>query len=209
MANVGLSVLPKQAIWDKVVPARGKSAFEMKKGQILRIEDMEGEQCIDLICYNLHNLDEKFWAAHTAKLSGSIYVSTGDILYSDLAHPMMTIIEDTVGVNDVICGSCSYALDVVRYGEEKAQPGCMDNFEEAIAPWGLKRKDIPMCFNIFLSYPVEEDGTVSIEQDPPSKAGDYMDLRAEMDLLVVLSNCPQINNPCTGFNPTPIRVAIY
>jgi urea carboxylase-associated protein 1 len=209
MTEAGTTVLPKEAIWDKILPAKGNIAFEMKKGQTLRIEDLEGEQCIDLICYNLHNLDEHFWAAHTAKLAGNIYVSTGDVLYSDLANPMMTIVEDTVGVNDVICGSCSYNLDVVRYGEEEAQPGCMENFEEAIGPWGLKRKDIPMCFNIFLRYPVEEDGEVSIDQEPPSKAGDYMDLRAEMDLMVAISNCPQVNNPCTGFNPTPIRLAVF
>jgi urea carboxylase-associated protein 1 len=204
-----MSVATDEIIRDAVVPAKGHTAFEMKKGQTLHIEDLEGQQAIDLICYNLDNLDEKFWAAHTAKLAGTIYVTAGDVLYSDLARPMMTITEDTVGVNDVICGSCSYALDVVRYGEEKAQKGCMDNFEESIAPWGLERKDIPMCFNIFLRYPVEADGSVSIEQDPPSKAGDYIELRAEMDLLISISNCPQENNPCTGYNPTPIRVAVW
>jgi uncharacterized protein YcgI (DUF1989 family) len=99
-------------------------------------------------------------------------------------------------------------LDEVRYGEEKAQKGCMDNFEEAIQPWGLGREDVPMCFNIFLRYPVEVDGSVSIDQEPPSKAGDFMVLRAETDILVAISNCPQENNPCTGFNPTPLGVRI-
>lgn len=193
---------------DEVVPAKGHTAFEMQAGQILRIVDLEGSQAVDLICYNADRPQEKFWAAHTAKLAKNIYVSTGDVLYSDLANPMMTIVEDTVGVNDVICGSCSYALDVVRYGAERAQKGCMDNFEEAIAPWGLRRQDIPMCFNIFLRYPVESDGSVSIDQEPPSHAGDAISLRAEMRLLVAISNCPQENNPCTGYNPTPIRVTV-
>lgn len=193
---------------DEVVPAKGHTAFEMEPGQVLRITDLEGSQAVDLICYNADRLGEKFWAAHTAKLAGKIYVSTGDVLYSDLANPMMTIVDDTVGVNDVICGSCSYALDVVRYGPERAQKGCMDNFEEAIAPWGLRRQDVPMCFNIFLRYPVEGDGSVSIDQDPPSRAGDSISLRAEMRLLVAISNCPQENNPCTGFNPTPIQVTV-
>jgi urea carboxylase-associated protein 1 len=192
----------------EVIPAKGRSAFPMKRGQLLRIEDLEGQQAVDLICYRLDDLAEKFWAAHSAKLNGTIYLTTGHVLYSDQANPMMTIVEDTVGVNDVICGSCSYALDVVRYGEEKAQPGCMDNFEAAIAPWGLERKDVPMCFNIFLRYPVEERGTVSIDHSPPSKAGDHMVLRAEMDLLVAISNCPQENNPCTGFNPTPLGITV-
>lgn len=193
---------------DEVVPAKGYTAFAMEQGQTLRIVDLEGSQAIDLICYNLDNPREKFWAAHTAKLAHTIYVTTGDVLYSDLANPMMTIVDDTVGVNDVVCGSCSYALDVLRYGEDRAQRGCMDNFEAAIEPWGLQRADIPMCFNIFLRYPVEADGTVSIDHDPPSRAGDSISLRAEMNLLVAISNCPQENNPCTGYNPTPIQVTV-
>jgi hypothetical protein len=147
---------------------------------------------------------------HTAKINGTIYVTAGHTLYSDKANPMMTIVEDTVGVNDVICGSCSYALDVFRYGEEKAaRMGCMDLFEAAIEPWGPERKDIPMCFNIFLDYPVKDDGHVAIDKDPVSKPGDHVDLKAEMDLLVAITACPQENNPCTGYNPTPIRVAVY
>lgn len=193
---------------DEVVPAKGHTAFEMEAGQTLQVVDLEGSQAVDLICYNADRLEEKFWAAHTAKLAKNIYVSTGDVLYSDLANPMMTIVDDPVGVNDVICGSCSYALDVVRYGPQRAQKGCMDNFEEAIEPWGLRRSDIPMCFNIFLRYLVEPDGTVSIDHDPPSRAGDSISLRAEMRLLVAISNCPQENNPCTGYNPTPIRVTV-
>jgi len=199
----------RTVVLDRVIPAKGHWAHEMKKGELLRIEDIEGQQAIDFICYRLENLAEKFWAAHSAKLNGTIYLTKGHVLYSDLANPMMTIVKDTVGVNDVLCGSCSKALDIVRYGEEKAVAGCMDNFEAAIEPWGLERKDVPMCFNIFLDYPVEEQGKVAIDHDAPSKPGDHLDLRAEMDLLAVISNCPQENNPCNGFNPTPIRVTVY
>lgn len=194
---------------DEVIPARGHWAREMKRGEVLRITDIEGQQAVDFICYRLDNLAEKFWAAHSAKLNGTIYLTTGHVLYSDLANPMMTITDDTVGVNDVICGSCSLALDIVRYGVEKAKPGCMDNFEAAITPWGLERKDVPMCFNIFLDYPVEDRGTVAIDHEAPSRPGDHIDLRAEMDLLAVISNCPQENNPCNGFNPTPIRATVF
>jgi hypothetical protein len=208
MATAG-TTLPQPAIRDEIVPAKGVTAFEIQRGRTVRIEDVEGQQAIDLICYRLENLAEKFWAAHTAKINGTIYVTTGHVLYSDQARPMMTIVEDTVGVNDIICGSCSYALDVVRYGEEKANTGCMDLFEESIRPWGLQRKDIPMCFNIFLDYPVESEGKVAIDKEPVSKPGDHIDLRAEMDLLVSITACPQENNPCNGYNPTPIRVAIY
>ena len=199
----------ERVVVDEVIPAKGHWAREMKRGEVLRITDIEGQQAIDFICYRLDNLAEKFWAAHSAKLNGTIYLTTGHVLYSDQANPMMTITEDTVGVNDVICGSCSRALDVVRYGEAKAVPGCMDNFEAAIEPWGLERKDVPMCFNIFLDYPVEEQGKVAIDHDAPSKPGDYIDLRAEMDLLAVISNCPQENNPCNGFNPSQIRATVF
>jgi urea carboxylase-associated protein 1 len=195
-------------IHDDVIPAKGRWAREMEAGQLLCLEDLEGQQAIDLICYRRDNLAEKFWAAHTAKLNGTIYITAGHVLYSDLANPMMTVVEDSCGVNDVICGSCSATLDRVRYGEDKAVPGCMDNFEAAIEPWGLERKDIPMCFNIFLNYPVGDGGRVAMDQEAPSKAGDHMLLRAEMDLLVAISNCPQENNPCTGFNPSPIRATV-
>jgi urea carboxylase-associated protein 1 len=194
---------------DEVVAARGYTAFEVSAGETVRVVDLEGQQAVDLNCYRLDDLTEHFWAAHTAKIAGRIYVSTGDVLWSDRMNPMMTITEDTCGVNDVICGSCSYALDVYRYGEELAQRGCMDNFADSIAPWGLGRGDIPMCFNIFLRYPVEESGAVTIQHDAPSLPGDFIDMRAEMDLLISISNCPQENNPCTGFNPTPIRVAVF
>jgi urea carboxylase-associated protein 1 len=204
-----ITQIPGSPVRDEVIPARGHWAAAIEQGQSLRIEDLEGQQAIDFLCYKLDNLNEKFWAAHTAKLNGTIYITKGHVLYSDLANPMMTIIEDTVGVNDVICGSCSKALDLLRYGEDKAKPGCMDNFEAAIAPWGLTRSAIPMCFNIFLDYPVENSGHVAIDKEAPSRPGDHIDLRAEMDLLAVISNCPQENNPCNGYNPTSIRVAVY
>ena len=204
-----MAVTGAQTAHDEIIPAKGHWAYEMRAGQTLRIEDLEGQQAIDFICYSLANLDEKFWAAHSAKLNGTIYLTTGHVLYSDLAKPMMTIVQDTVGVNDLICGSCSAALDEVRYGRDKAVPGCMDNFEAAIKPWGLGRADVPMCFNIFLDYPVEDGGRVAIDKDAPSKPGDHVVLRAEMDLLAVISNCPQENNPCNGYNPTPIRVTVY
>lgn len=203
------SPLPGEVVWDEVLEAKGHTGFELAKGQSLRMEDVEGQQALDVIFYNAHNKQEKFWAAHTAKLNGTIYITKGHVLYSDLANPMATITEDTVGVNDVICGSCSYALDVLRYGEDRASQGCMDNFEAAIKPYGLGRQDIPMCLNVFLDYPVGDGGRVAMDREAPSKAGDYFDVRADMDLIVAISNCPQENNPCTGFKPSPVRLAVY
>lgn len=203
------SPLPEDPVMDMVIPPKGLTAFEMTAGQHLRVEDLRGKQPADLLCYRLDDLSERFWAAHTAKLNETIYVTKGHALYSDRARPMMTIVEDTCGVNDVICGSCSYDLDVVRYGQDRAKPGCMQNFLQAVRPWGLGWNDLAMCFNIFLRYPVEESGYVTINKEAPSVPGDYMDLRADMDLLIAISNCPQENNPCTGFNPTELRIAVW
>jgi uncharacterized protein YcgI (DUF1989 family) len=193
--------------FDRFVEARGNLAFEMSAGQTLTITDLEGQQAVDVICYSLENLSEKLWSAHSTKLNHTIYLSTGHTLYSDLARPMMTIVEDTCGENDILCGSCSTPLDAFRYGPDKALKGCMENFEEAIAPWGLERKDIPMCFNAFMRYQPQEDGSIAIG-DAPSKPGDALTFRAEMDLLVAISNCPQEFNPVNGGRPTAIQVAL-
>ena len=173
---------------------------------IINNEPTEQDDIADLVIR--HDIGEVISSGRTLDYASRIYLTTGDPLYSNRSNVLLRIVEDTVGVNDVICGSCSYALDVVRYGEERAAPGCMENFTAAVEPWGLQRRDIPMCFNIFLRYLVEPDGAVSIDHEPPSRAGDHMTLRAERDLLVAISNCPQENNPCTGFNPTPLRVTV-
>ncbi len=141
------------------------------------------------------------------KISGKIFLETDTVLYSNLANPLFTITEDTCGRHDTIGGCCSLESNRLRYGVER-QSNCRDNFLKALAPYGLGEKDIVANINFFMYVPVEADGTMAIV-DGLSKPGDYVDLLAERNVLAVLSNCPQINNPATGFNPTAIRVIVW
>lgn len=192
---------------ETVIPAKGELALVMKKGQILRVIDLEGKQVMDLVCFNLERPEEKLWIANTLKLNGTPYLTKGHVLYSDYAQKMLTIVEDKVGVHDALCGSCSAEIDYVRYGINW-HPNCTDNFVKVLTRYGLKRKDVPMSFNLFMNAPVEKDGAFAIKE-PVSKPGDWMELRAEMDLIVGMSNCPQDCNPCNGWNPTSLKVIVY
>jgi urea carboxylase-associated protein 1 len=190
-----------------VIPPRGKLAREVRQGQTLRIIDLQGQQVGDIIAFNLHNLAEKFWISNTIRLNKTVYVTAGHVLYSELSNPMFTIVADTCGRHDLLAGSCNAEIDKVRYGLENHR-GCVENFLGAIEPYGLKRQDIPMSLNLFMNCPVKEDGSWTIAA-PVSKAGDYVDLRAEMDCLFVLSNCPQDLNPCNAGDLKPLKVEFH
>jgi urea carboxylase-associated protein 1 len=193
-------------IEDQIIPPGGHWARVVKRNQILRIVDLEGQQAVDFLCYNAAQPEERYNAADTIKIAGNIFITNGTKLYSGLGTPLFTIIEDTCGRHDTIAGCCSAESNMVRYGKQ-GTPNCRDNFLAALAPFGLGRRDIVANVNFFMSVPVNADGSMAIAEGR-SKPGDYVDLRAEMDALVVLSNCPQIYNPASGGNPTPIRVVI-
>lgn len=178
----------------------------LTRGQTLRIVDLEGQQAVDFLCYNAARPEERYNAADTMKLAGSIYVTKGAGLYAGLGRKLFTVVEDTCGFHDTIGGCCSSEINEVRYGA-KDTPNCRDNFLRALAPFGLGAKDIVANVNWFMYVPVEADGKMAIAFGP-SKPGDYVELRAEMDVIAVLSNCPQIHNPCNGYKPTPIRVQV-
>jgi len=193
------TVVAPGAPWSKII----------RRGQILRITDIEGQQGVDFLCYSADDPEERYHAANTLKKAATLRLTTGHVLYSDVARPMMTIAEDTCGWNDTIAGCCSGPSNRLLYDAEHS-PGCRENFLSELARHGLGRRDIVANLNIFCRVPVSPDNQL----DPltfvgaPSKAGDHIDLRAEMDVLGVISNCPQINNPCSGGRPTPIRVLI-
>lgn len=194
-------------VGDYTIPAGGHWGRVINRNQVLRIVDLEGQQAVDFLCYNAERPDERYNAADTMKIPGNIFLSKGTKLYSGLGNPLFTIIEDTCGRHDTIAGCCSAESNVVRYGKEGTR-NCRDNFLEALAPFGLGPRDIVANVNLFMSVPVETDGTMAIVEGA-SKAGDYVDLRAEMDVLAVLSNCPQIYNPASGGKPTPIRALVF
>ena len=192
---------------DTVVPAGQPWSRRIAKGEVLRLIDLEGQQAIDFLCYNADDPDERYHAPNTIKIPGQIYLGKGSSLLSVRARKMMTIIDDTCGGHDTIFGCCSFALDEVRYG--KTNPRCcQQNFEEELARHGLGSRDVVPNVNFFMRVPVADDGHVAIV-DGISKPDDYVDLRADMDVLAVLSNCPEALNPATGTGPTPIQVIVY
>lgn len=192
---------------DTVVAACQPWSGVIAKGNVLRLIDLEGQQAIDFLCYNAHEPQERYHAPNTIKIPGQIYLGKGSALWSVRARKMMTIIEDTCGGHDTIFGCCSFALDEVRYGATNPRC-CQQNFEQELARHAMGPRDVVPNVNFFMRVPVDGDGKAAIV-DGISKPGDYVDLRAEMDVLAVLSNCPEALNPATGSGPTPIRAIIY
>jgi uncharacterized protein YcgI (DUF1989 family) len=193
--------------FEEVIPPRGGTAFKMAAGQVCRVTDLEGKQVADFLCFNLHDFVDKLSVENTQLLNGTLFVTTGHHLYSTKATQLMTIVADTCGLHDLISGSCSEYTNAFRYGV-RGTPNCRSNFERVLAPYGITLDAIPYSFNIFMNTPISSEGRTGI-QEPKSKPGDYIDLRANVDLLIAISNCPQERNPCNGWNPTRLGVAVY
>ena len=191
---------------DRIIPAGEPWARVLRAGQMLRIVDLEGLQAVDFLCYNAADPSERYNAADTMKYAKTIFITAGHGIYSDMGRRLLTIVEDTCGRHDTIGGCCSAASNELRYGV-KDTPACRENFLRALAPFGLGKKDIVANINWFMNVPVEPDGAMAIV-DGVSKPGDHVALRADMDVLAVISNCPQTRNPCNGWKPTPIRVVV-
>jgi uncharacterized protein len=202
---------PRQAVHDEVIAAGEPWLGDVEQGQILRLVDLEGNQAVDTLFYNAHNTEERYSAVDTIRAQGNIYLTTGTPLRSNLGASMLTIIEDTCGRHDTLGGACSAESNTVRYALEKRHMhSCRDNFLLALArhDHGLSKRDLPSNINFFMNVPVTSDGALRFE-DGISAAGRYVQLRAQMDVLVLISNCPQLNNPCNAFNPTPIQILIW
>lgn len=189
---------------DDTVPPGGYLTLTVDKGQRLRVVDLEGRQAVDFLCFDRAEPQNRYNAANTIKINRSIYIGLGFKLYSDYGDILMTIVEDTVGSHDTIGGCCSRQMNYLRYGVPDT-PNCRDNFLAALSAHGLDSRDIPANLNFFMRVPVLENGEAEIVEGT-SMPGDYVELRAERDVLVAISNCPQVFNPCNGWNPTPIRV---
>ena len=205
MANTDIP--SERIIESTVVQPGGDWSRIMKRGQVLRLVDLEGTQAVDFLCYNALDSAERYNAADTMKINGSLFIGKGTRLYSDMGNVMFRVIDDTCGRHDTIGGCCSRESNRVRYGVAES-PNCRDNFLRALSRHGLGKKDIVANINFFMYVPIRDDGRMAIV-DGLSKAADHVDLQAEMDVLAVLSNCPQINNPANGYNPTPIEVIVY
>jgi urea carboxylase-associated protein 1 len=190
--------VPARSPWSRVVPA----------GHELTLIDLEGNQAVDCLLYNAHDTAERYSAPDTIAAQGRLFLTTGSVLRSCEGTPLMTVVRDDVGRHDTVGGACSKESNTLRYGHHtEHQHACVENFLREGARWGLTKRDLVSNINWYMNVPVEEDGTLGIV-DGISAPGLSLTLRAEMDTLVLLSNCPQINNPCNGFNPTPVGVQI-
>jgi len=202
---------PKEAVYDYVVPAGEPWVRELKKGQVLRILDLQGNQAVDTLFYSAEDPAERYSAVDTIREQGSIYLTTGSRLLSTEGNPMLTIVADTCGRHDTLGGACAAESNQVRYAlEKRPMHNCRDNYLLALAesPYDMGKRDLTSNINFFMNVPVTPEGGLTFE-DGISDAGKYVELRAEMDLIVLVSNCPQLNNPCNAYNPTPVRMLIW
>jgi hypothetical protein len=202
---------PDQAVFDQTVPAGEPFLLEMTKGQTLRIVDVEGNQAVDVIFYNRNDPAEHYSVSQTLLLQGGIYLTTGSTLVSDEGNPMLTIVADTCGRHDTLGGACAAESNTVRYAlQKKFMHSCRDNYLSALmnADIGLGKRDLVPNINFFMNVPVTEQGKLTFA-DGVSGPGKYVELRAEMDILMLVSNCPQLNNPCNAYNPTPARFLLW
>lgn len=214
MATVNLqvsSLRPDDAVNSFVVEAGDWFAREIRRGQIVRIVDLEGNQAVDTLFYNAHDYGDRYSAQDTIREQGNLYLSAGTRLISTDGHVLLTILADTCGRHDTLGGACAQESNMVRYAiEKRSMHACRQSFLSAIQHWkhGLEKRDIASNINFFMNVPVTPDGRLTFE-DGVSDAGKYVELLAEMDVLMLVSNCPQLNNPCNAYNPTPVQILIW
>ncbi|RJS94447.1 urea amidolyase associated protein UAAP2 [Salinisphaera sp. Q1T1-3] len=181
-------------------------------GQTLRIVDVEGNEAADTLFFNLADPSERYSCMDTLREQSNVYLTTGSELRSNLNNVMLTITADTVGRHDTLGGACASESNTVRYDLEKRHMhSCRDNWMLAIAnhpEYGIEKRDIAHNINFFMNVPVTAEGDLYFD-DGISGAGQYVEMTAAMDVVVLISNCPQLNNPCSGFNPTPLEVLVW
>ena len=190
-----------------VLPPGKELGLTVKKGQVIRVIDLEGQQVVDFVCFNAHDKAEKLLIGGTIIRNKSVFIKKGHSLYSQYVNKMFTIIEDTCGVHDLLLGFCSPEVYEKTYGV-KGHTSCADNFVMALAPYEIKREDIPMNLNIFMNCPIDDEGGYKIDFSK-SRRGDFIDLSADMECIVAISNCPMDLSPESGYYLTPIKVIVY
>ncbi|MFE2914857.1 urea amidolyase associated protein UAAP2 [Kitasatospora indigofera] len=195
-------------VLDQLVPARAGWSAIVRRGQQLTITDLGGNQAVDCLLYDAHDTGVRYSAPDTLQAQGSLFLTKGSVLLSDEHTPLMTVLADDCGRHDTVGGACSKESNTLRYGHHTwSQHACVENFLAEGARWGLGKRDLVSNINWYMNVPVEADGTLGIV-DGLSSPGLQVVLRAETDVLVLVSNCPQINNPCNGFDPTPVQMTI-
>lgn len=203
---------PQDAVMRDVVPAGDYYMKVVKAGQTLRILDMEGNQAADTIFYNANDPAESYSAIDTIREQGNVYLTAGSKLLSNEGNLLLTIVADTCGRHDTLGGACATESNTVRYAlEKKHMHACRDSWLLAISEneqFGMTKRDIVHNINFFMNVPITPEGGLTFE-DGISAPGKYVELKAEMDVIVLLSNCPQLNNPCNAYNPTPVEMIVW
>jgi urea carboxylase-associated protein 1 len=203
---------PEQASYRKIIPAGDYLLHRIEKGQTIRILDLEGNQAADTLFYNADDVSERYSAMDTIRTQSNVYLTTGSMLMSNEDNPMLEIVADTCGRHDTLGGACATESNTVRYAlEKKCMHACRDSWMLAInehEEYGLSKADITHNINFFMNVPVTPEGGLTFA-DGISDAGKYVELTAKMNILVLISNCPQLNNPCNAYNPTPVEVLVW
>lgn len=203
---------PAEARFQQQIDAGDYWLQRIEAGQTLRITDLEGNQAADTLFFNADDTAECYSMSDTLRGQNNVFLTAGSVLRSNLDRPMLTITADTCGRHDTLGGACSCESNTVRYDLEKRHMhSCRDSWMLAVAEqpeFGLTRRDITHNINFFMNVPVTQDGGLTFA-DGISAPGKYVEMLAHINVLVLISNCPQLNNPCNGYNPTPILVSVW
>jgi uncharacterized protein len=202
---------PLKCTYRSVVPAGESWIHEVAKGHLFRIVDLHGNQAVDTLFYNAHDYSDRYSAQGTIQQQGNIYLTTGTKLISTAGTTLLTIVADTCGRHDTLGGACANESNMVRYAIEKRHMhACRSSFLKAVIDWdhGMSKRDITSNINFFMNVPVTPEGKLTFENGI-SEPGKYVEMRVETDVLVLISNCPQLNNPCNAYNPTPVEIMIW
>jgi uncharacterized protein len=200
---------PDSALYDYTLPSGEGWMHKIMSGQIFRILDLEGNQAVDTLFYNAHEKTDRYSAQDTIREQASIYLTTRTRLISTEGNVLLTIVADTCGRHDTLGGACAAESNQVRYAiKKKHMHNCRDTFLLTISNSDYTKRDITHNINFFMNVPVTSDGGLSFA-DGVSDKGRYVEMRAEMDVVCLISNCPQLNNPCNAYNPTPVRLLIW
>jgi hypothetical protein len=202
------SLVAGEVMLDEVVPARAPWSAVVRQGDVLTIVDVGANQSADCLLYNARDTSERYSVPDTIARGGNVYVRTGTVLRSNEGNPLATVTANEIDRQDTIGGACGKESNTLRYGHHTAsEHGCRENFLAEASRYGLGARDLVSNLNWFMNVPIEADGTLGIV-DGISAPGKRVAIRAEMDILVLVSNCPQVNNPCNDFNPTPLRMIV-
>jgi len=211
MTKVESSRMESEAIYNKTIPAGEGWMHELKEGQVLRIVDLEGNQAADTLFYHADNPEDHYSAVATIAAQGNVYLTAGSILLAESGKELVKIVADTCGRHDTVGGSCSAQSNTVRYSHEKLfMHNCRDTFMLQLAQYdcAYTKRDLAPNINFFMNVPVTPDGGLEFA-DGISAPGCYVELESLCRTTVLISNCPQLNNPCNAYNPTPIQVLIW